>query len=1057
MERFTLKGVSGSPSVPLILKTILARKPDVSVVVLPEEDSSMEKELYLAGRIVSDITLEIVRFPEGEDLLLGSVLEDKKALSQRIKALKSVALGRGVVVFTTLPALSLKTAGKDELLKEVLELKVGGLYSMERLLEKLSALGYEREDLVIEKGCFAVRGGIVDFFPPDLEKPIRVEFFGDEVVDIREFDPTTQRSTSRLKRVRVLSFKEEGKEGGSGNFFHHLEGKEVIFFLIDPLISISRAENLERKGDKEALFFHDPWELVDTIADTGDTFSMGMELPGWKGDVLELPVEGTPPKGELPRYLQEKHAEDFRFVAVAAGEAFVKKMLLFLKRKGIPAKGIVGELQKGFSLNDEKLTVLSFKDIFGHHIRDQKPPKRYAITDYRVLKEGEPVIHYDHGVGIYRGIKTMDVEGTKTDFVAIEYAESDMLYVPIYNLDKLQRFTGDPESLKIDRLGSKRWQLLKSRTRESLKKILRELVDLYATREVAEGFSFSIPEEEYYSFVSEFPFEETPDQERAIEEVLQDMMERRPMDRIVCGDVGFGKTEVAMRAAFVATMCGKQVAVLAPTTILVEQHYINFKNRFKNYPVIIDMLSRFRTKSQQKATLERLKRGEVDIIIGTHRLLQKDVAFKDLGLLIIDEEQRFGVKAKERIREMKKEVDTLTLTATPIPRTLQHALSGFKKMSLILTPPPERKAVKTIIARFSEELIRDAIKRELERGGQVYFIHNDIESIDAMGSLIRKLVPEARVEVAHGKMAEKELERIMLDFFSGNVDVLVSTTIVENGLDVPRANTMIVNQADRFGLSQLYQLRGRIGRSGVKAYAYLLLPEKEEVTKKALERLKTLKEFEELGSGYHIAMKDLEMRGCGNLLGKAQWGKINELGIEVYLKILQEAVEEVRGGRPSEELSTTIDLGVPSYIPDTYVQNPADKFEIYRRLSSAEDEAEIDRILREIRDRFGPVPNEVLALCETMKIKVAAKRIMAERIVKRGREILIRLKESPSINTEALVSFIARNPDRWSIKDPYTICLTMDKDTTLDWVRSEIKRLGEAIYQNSEPSLALSQ
>ncbi len=1050
MGVYTLKGINHPPEIALAVKAFKTLEFEVGIVVLPEEDPRLENEVSLLLKLLGEREAGVVTFPEPESVRSKEILESEKVLLDRTRALSLILSGKKLILLTTLPSICYGVPPRESFEKGWVELKVGAQVDMDDLTAKLSSSGYERDGIVVRKGCFAKRGGILDIFPPDREKPVRLEFFGDEVVDIREFDPETQRSTSRIQHLKLLI---EPRSKGNSTIFDFLKGKKVGFFFVDPLISLSRAEGTIKRDDLPL----DSEKILEVASETLPTYLIGAGLSSWDGDELVLPVEGLPKRGELPSFLMEKSSMGYTTVVVSPNELFVKKMLLFLKKKGIAAKGILGELSRGFSLPEEKLIFLGFKDIFGHNIRTQPRPRKSSIIDYRTLKEGEPVVHYDHGIGIYRGIKTLDAGKTKADFVVLEYAQGDMLYVPVYHLEKLQRFTGERENLKIDRLGSKRWLTLKKKTKESLRKILRELVELYASRKVVEGYRFSIPEEEYYSFVSSFPFEETPDQERAIEDVLSDMMEASPMDRIICGDVGFGKTEVAMRAAFIATMNGKQVAILAPTTILVEQHYLNFKERFKNYPVVIEMLSRFRSKSEQKKVIEGLKKGSIDIVIGTHRLLQDDVEFKDLGLLIIDEEQRFGVKAKEKIREMKKNVDTLTLTATPIPRTLQHALSGLKKMSLILTPPPERKSIKTIIARFDENLIKDAITFELNRGGQVYFVHNNIETIHSIKELLERLVPKAKIGVAHGKMKEKELESVMISFFKGELDVLVSTTIVENGLDVPKANTMIINRADTFGLAQLYQLRGRIGRSGTKAYAYLIIPRDEVMKEKALERLKTLKEFEELGSGYHIAMKDLEMRGCGNLLGKAQWGKINELGIEMYLKMLEEVVEEIKGKKLQEEVAATIDLGIPSYIPDSYIQDPTDKFEVYKRLSSASSEDEVTNILKELRDRFGPVPEEVLALSETVKMKITAKKLMVESIIRKGKEIIIKFHEKTPVNPEAIMRFVSENSSTWKIRDAYSLSMFMENPMTLADIRKELERFAKFTLESRELSLASSQ
>ncbi len=1040
MGSYYLKGKKGDIVSPLIFKRLREIDFKKAIVVTPEDDEELIKELDLLFKLAGE-KVKILSYPERDNPPKSEVLEDSRVQSERIKALIGILKEEKAIIVSSLSSLLERIISKKDLISTSIELALGKEFPFEELLEKLSSLGYEREDIVVEKGKYAVRGGIVDFFPPDREKPIRVEFFGDEVVDLRYFDPATQRSTGRIDSIKIFTFKDvDPSKGNESLIFDYLD-EDTKVFLVDCLYALSKAERFYERG-KELL--EDPSHIMDSLRNF-ELYAIGVDPPFSVDDEISYNVEELPSGIKVIPYLKEKAVEGFSIYAVSPEKDLCKKLLSFLKRKGIASKGIVGEFFRGFSSEEDMICIVTFKNIFGHHVRKRRAPRPRDIFDFRSLKEGSPVVHYDHGIGIYRGIVGMEVNGVKTDFVLLEYAEGDKLYVPVYHLEKLQRYSGDGK-VKIDRLGSKRWSILKKRTKESLKKILRELVELYAIREVTKGFRFSIPEEEYYEFVRGFPYEETPDQERAIEEVLMDMASDKPMDRLVCGDVGFGKTEVAMRAAFVAAMNGKQVAVLVPTTILAEQHYINFKERFKDFPIVIEMLSRFRTKAEQKRIIEKLKRGEIDIIIGTHRLLQKDVSFKNLGLLIIDEEQRFGVSSKEKLRELRKNVDTLVLTATPIPRTLQQSLSGLKKLSIILTPPPNRKTVKTIITRFDEEIVKEAIEREVERGGQVYFVHNDIETIYGMERVLKKLVPDVRIEVAHGKMKEKDLERIMLGFFKGEVDLLLCTTIVENGLDVPNANTMIINHAERFGLAQLYQLRGRIGRSDVRSYAYLLLPKEADIPKSAIKRLKILKEYEDLGSGYYIAMKDLEMRGCGNLLGKAQWGKIGEMGIEMYLRILDEAVREIKG-EVREEVEAEIDLGIPAYIPESYISSPSDKFEIYRRMSAVSSEDEVEDLIRELRDRFGPPPKEVFALAEILKLKLLARDLLVEKLIRKEDKLILKFHEKTPVNVDRFLSFISKN-NCWSIKDPYSAVFQMDKNCTLGEIYRELRNLRDFILQN---------
>ncbi|MBW1975658.1 MAG: transcription-repair coupling factor [Deltaproteobacteria bacterium] len=632
-----------------------------------------------------------------------------------------------------------------------------------------------------------------------------------------------------------------------------------------------------------------------------------------------------------------------------------------------------GSLSSGFCWPAEYLAILSEEELFGkkHRKRSFLPVKSEAISSFQDLKEGDYVVHVDHGIGIYRGLVHLTSGSYEGDFLLIEYMDEDRLYVPVHNLHKVQKYIGvKEEPPRIDRLGGRHWERVRSKAKEAAEKVAKELLQIYALRQLKQGYAFSPPDKLYYEFEAAFPFDETPDQMKAIEEVLQDMMSPRPMDRLVCGDVGYGKTEVALRAAFKAVMDGKQVAVLVPTTVLAEQHYRTFSERFGPFPIKVELLSRFKSRKEQTEVLQGLKNGDVDIVIGTHRLLQKDVTFRDLGLLIIDEEHRFGVRHKERLKALKVSVDVLTLSATPIPRTLHMALSGIKDLSVIETPPEDRKAVKTFVMDFDTNAIRDAIRREINRGGQVFFVHNHVQSIHSMADLIRSLVPEASIAVAHGQMKERELEKVMLAFVRGQIDVLVCTTIIESGLDIPRANTIIINRADRFGLAQMYQLRGRVGRSDVQAYAYLIVPGEHLISKDARKRLRALLNFSELGSGFRIAMNDLQIRGGGTILGSAQSGHIAAVGYELYLELVQEMIQRLRGDTYEGEFDPEIKLDIPAFLPDQYIPDTTQRLVAYKKLSSARNEEEIAGILKEWRDRYGNLPSEAKNLVALAQIRL---------------------------------------------------------------------------------------
>jgi len=645
----------------------------------------------------------------------------------------------------------------------------------------------------------------------------------------------------------------------------------------------------------------------------------------------------------------------------------------------------VGPLRAGFVWPAQRLALVAESEVFGKRPwrrRDAKPLAGVFISSFQDLHVGDLVVHVDHGIGVYQGLVHLKAGGMESDFLHLEYQDGDRLYVPVDKLHKVQKYLGvEGQEPRVDKLGGKSWENAKKKARESAEKVARELLRIYALRHVREGTAFSPPDNYYREFEARFAYDETPDQMRAIEDVLQDMCSPRPMDRLICGDVGYGKTEVALRAAFKAVLDGKQVAMLVPTTVLAEQHYATFSERLQDFPVTVDVLSRFRTPAQQKEILERLRSGALDIVIGTHRLLQKDVEFKDLGLLIVDEEQRFGVRHKERLKELRVSVDVLTLTATPIPRTLHMALSGIRDLSTIETPPQDRKAVETSVCKYDEFTIREAIHRELRRGGQVFFVHNHVQSILKMAARIRALVPEARVGVAHGQMRERELEKVMMDFVNRKVDVLVCTTIIESGLDIPAANTIIINRADKMGLAQIYQLRGRVGRSSEQAYAYLLIPGEHLVTRDAQKRLRALMDFSELGSGFKIALNDLQIRGGGAILGSAQSGHISAVGYELYLELLEETVRRLKGEEPEEApLDPEINIPVAAYLPTAYIPDADQRLVAYKRLSSSRTQEDIDDTAREWRDRYGPLPDEAKTLLLLARMRLMMQQLRVARL-----------------------------------------------------------------------------
>jgi len=673
---------------------------------------------------------------------------------------------------------------------------------------------------------------------------------------------------------------------------------------------------------------------------------------------------------------------------------------------------VLGNLHRGFSFPKAGLTIITESELFGEkrpRKRSAIPLRDHALAAFSELQLEDYVVHSDHGIGIYRGLLKLTLGEEEHDFLLIEYQGGDKLYLPVYRLNLVQKYAGGGENgPRLDKLGGTSWERSKTRVRKSLRELAEELVKLYATRTVLKGYVFPPADEIYREFEASFEYEETPDQLQAIAEVQKDMGGEKAMDRLVCGDVGFGKTEVALRAAFRAMMAGKQVAVLVPTTVLAQQHYQTFSRRFSSYPFRVEMLSRFRSPAEQKKIIQDLLKGKVDLVIGTHRLLQKDLVFKDLGLLVVDEEHRFGVTHKEKLKQLRANVDALTLTATPIPRTLQMSLTGIRDLSVIETPPEERQSIRTYVTEFDEEIIRDAVRRELRRGGQVFFVHNRVQSIEAMGRLLRKLVPEARIGIAHGQMAERDLEQMMLSFVKKEVDLLLTTTIIESGLDFPSANTILINRADKLGLAQMYQLRGRVGRSNERAYAYLLVPGLAALTSDARKRLEALQEVTELGSGMKLALHDLEIRGAGALLGDAQSGHVAAVGYDMYLQILEEAVQEMKGEEVVPEVEPEMDLPLPALIPSDYLDDIHQRLIFYRRLASARSDQDLEEVREELRDRYGPFPSSLENLLQLMDLKLLLKRARVRRVSWEREKMVITFDPQAPVDPQRLVSAVAR-------------------------------------------------
>ena len=941
---------------------------------------------------------------------------------------------------------------------------------LQDFLAHLGATGYARTEMVELPGQFAVRGGIVDIFSPEAPRPVRVELLGDSVESVREFDPRTQRSIAPVNWTKVLPLTEwavaqtetteawalptywgpSGVTGTRSLFELTPSSLEPVIFLDEPAtlrpavdaLLAEATEAYEKLGtanapDASTFYWQaEEFDLALQLATRVELEQLEMSLSEaarfnlssrpsarFHGDVVacvgdvksQLAAGGTvyltaASTGELERYADICREYEVPYVLGESESAAAG----FTAEGALESAGLVlvrAPFGAGVTFPDAKLTIFGNADLFDVAPSVERPTRKIRtsgfFSDFADLKPSDFVVHVDHGIGQFEGLRQIESDGRRGEFMLLRYSDDARLYVPLERMDLVQSYRvveGAPPPL--DKLGGTGWTTRKAKVRRSLEDMAEKLLELYAARKTASGFAFSPDGNWQREFEDAFEFEETQDQNLAIADIKRDMEKPVPMDRLLCGDVGYGKTEVAMRAAFKVIADGKQVAVLSPTTVLAFQHFETFKKRFAAFPAKIEMLSRFRTAAEQKKVLAELEAGKVDVVIGTHRLLSKDVHFQDLGLLVIDEEQRFGVAHKERLKEMRKNVDALSLSATPIPRTLHMSLVGLRDMSLIETPPRDRLAIQTVVAPFQEELIRKAVETELQREGQVYFIHNRVESIYSLTTLVTKLVPRARVVVAHGQMGEKELERVMLKFIRDEADVLVATTIVENGLDIPRANTILINRADRLGLSELYQLRGRVGRSNQRAYAYLLVPPETVLSEVARKRLSAMKEFSELGAGFRIAALDLELRGAGNMLGRQQHGHIEAVGFDIYTQMLERAVSKLKGEESAPEMRTTLSLGLDVRIPQDFIPSENLRLRTYKRISSIKTDDEKTDVAKELQDRFGPLPASVANLLEYAALKSICERLRISMVERQGNRVAVRFHPETPLDPATLVQVV---------------------------------------------------
>ena len=988
--------------------------------------------------------------------------EDAQGVVQRTATMHAVRnfSGKGYLVVCTCPeALAERVADAEALQRETITVRVGDRISIEVLEQALVDASFTRVDFVYEPGQYSVRGGIVDVFSYSESKPYRLDFFGDEVDSIRRFNISSQLSSDRLERVEIIPDLNAGTPAAAKVSFARFAGAEASWWFYDADFVLRRVNDIRRRTLSD---MEHPDEIDSLLTSRNSLVAdlSGSRIFLLRDNLPERPAAATVKFATSP---QPKFNKNFEMLAddmirgalrgydtyiLSENKAQVERLENIFHQIGrgqAVVRSLSTTLHEGFVDNDLKLCLYTYHQIFDRYQRyringEIRRDEQMTVAELNQLRPGDYVVHIDHGVGRFDGlVKIAAGDGRMQEAIKLVYKDGDVLFVNVHSLHRISRYkSGDGEPPKVYKLGNGAWQKLKNATKKAVKDISRELIALYAKRKASKGYAFSHDSYLQHELEASFRWEDTPDQQSATAAIKKDMESDQPMDRLVCGDVGFGKTEVAIRAAFKAAVDGKQVAVLVPTTILALQHYRSFTERLRDFPVRVEYINRTKSTKEVSQIREDLASGKIDILIGTHKMLGKQIVFRDLGLLIIDEEQKFGVAAKEKLTEMSVSVDTLTLTATPIPRTLQFSLMGSRDLSVISTPPPNRQPILTESHVFSEEIIRDAVEAELARGGQVYFVHNRVEDLPALQGLITRLCPKARVAVGHGKMPAEQLEKLIMDFIYGEFDVLVSTTIVENGIDIPNANTIIVDNAQNFGLSDLHQLRGRVGRSNQKGYCYLLSPPDELLSSDARRRLRAIEEFSDLGSGFNIAMQDLDIRGAGNLLGAEQSGFIADIGFETYQKIMNEAVAELRAeglhvpGLSDGEQEVVeqmrfiddahIDIEVEAALPDAYVSQQAERLKLYRELDSTKDEEALQAFESRLADRFGPLPRAAKELLNVVRLRWEAIRLGMERVkVKNGLMIVhfVGEENSPFYKSEAFMTLLQRvtqRPDRFVLK-----------------------------------------
>ena len=1141
---------------------LLARTAKVPAFVVVSDNRAAE-ELQLTVQAACDLTGEmdrsaVVRLPAHDVLPFENLSPHPDIQEQRAVTLWKIACGAARLIILPIESACYRVFSAEHYANLAVTLRRGEETDPEMLVAHLANVGYQAVDMVEMRGQYALRGGIFDVYPPEMDGPVRIEFLGDEIESMRKFDPETQRSSAPvdeavllpltetpmtetlLARVHArLSGERMHEESGAANSAITAEGTNVFpgweFFAaaasttsgprqtVFDLVSRCRIfveepsmvqNQLDRWWNKveqrhgrsgiDALFtpadlYLTPWQWQTHIAESPglDLDQLGavdvLDTDNTSLSEVEIPTRPTLRlHGSIPALVEQLRSlamQEMRTVLAAANQGDVERLAGILQEYGISYRiGSRGahtgsetmydetsylrgdmrapvivrtEISNGVVLEDARLVIFGANDLSDEADVTARPVQRKSqsksktaafISDFRDLAVGDYVVHVDHGIARYLGLKEIDQDGMHVEFMILEFAEGARLYVPLTRLDLIQKYrsTDSGPTPVLHRLGSAQWTRTKARVKKAMADMADELLKLYALRKAAQGNAFSADNQFQREFEDAFDFNETEDQITSIADIKRDMESSMPMDRLLVGDVGYGKTEVAMRAAFKAVQDSKQVAVLTPTTVLCFQHFETFKRRFSSFPVNVEMISRFRTPKEQKQVLEKVEQGKVDILIGTHRLLSKDLKFQDLGLLVVDEEQRFGVRHKERLKQMRREIDVLAMSATPIPRTLHMSLMGLRDMSVIETPPKDRMAIQTVVAKYDEKLIRSAIEVELERGGQIYFVHNRVDNIYETAARLQELAPQARIVVGHGQMAESELERVMLAFMHHEYDVLVATTIIENGLDIPLANTILINRAERHGLSELYQLRGRVGRSNRRAYSYLLIPPDRELTEIARRRLAALKEFSDLGAGFKIAALDLELRGAGNMLGGEQSGHIEAVGFELYTTMLEQAVRELKGEDQVERPSVQMNLGISLRIDSSYIEEENQRLLMYKRVASAESESAIEDIAAEMQDRYGPMPEPVQLLVAAGRLRLLCEQSGVAQLDRKGQTVSIRFTETAPVDAEKLMQMVARNAKRGAQFTPQGVLRFPLKATFSADLLMELQRLIESL---TEPRL----